>query len=202
MAETELPPMMTSQGGVVFNHEHIAHWKARALTAELALARRPSPKTGEVSDEAVEAATRAFRGSTYDALTLDECRDAVRAAFAAAIPFLTPVVGEGEAEPFNTGVGWENLTCDDQFALAERIAANVGYVLVPEPEINSVTHPVAAEAVIEAFTHAFITCVSDGQARDYRIEAKFRDLKSAQTAHSALVKAIEALALSSQGEHQ
>jgi hypothetical protein len=40
------------------------------------------------------------------------------------------------AEPFITGRGWENLSCDDQFSLARQIAANVGYVLTPEPEIE------------------------------------------------------------------
>jgi hypothetical protein len=42
----------------------------------------------------------------------------------------------GEAEPFNTGIGWDNLSCDDQYALARRIASNVGYVLVPEAEME------------------------------------------------------------------
>jgi hypothetical protein len=40
----------------------------------------------------------------------------------------------GDAEPFLTGRGWENLSCDDQFSLATQIAANVGYELVAEPE--------------------------------------------------------------------
>lgn len=32
------------------------------------------------------------------------------------------------------GEAWQDLTCDDQFALAGRIAANVGYVLTEEPD--------------------------------------------------------------------
>lgn len=53
-------------------------------------------------------------------------------AMLAASP--TPVSGEPVAEPFLTGVGWENLSCDDQLTLATQIAANVGYVLSPAPE--------------------------------------------------------------------
>jgi hypothetical protein len=29
---------------------------------------------------------------------------------------------------------WQSLTCDEQFALAKQIAANIGYVLTPEPD--------------------------------------------------------------------
>jgi hypothetical protein len=36
-----------------------------------------------MSDKAIEAAVDAFRASTFDALTRDECRDAVRAALTA-----------------------------------------------------------------------------------------------------------------------
>lgn len=32
-----------------------------------------------------------------------------------------------------TGETWQSLSCDAQYDLAQRIAANVGYVLAPEP---------------------------------------------------------------------
>lgn len=59
---------------------------------------------------------------------------AMRAALTAALAVGDEGIREGEAEPFLTGRGWENLSCDDQFALATQIAANIGYDLVPEPE--------------------------------------------------------------------
>lgn len=42
------------------------------------------------------------------------------------------------AKPFTrkTDRDWENLSCDGQFALAKKIAGNIGYVLVPEPSIS------------------------------------------------------------------
>lgn len=55
--------------------------------------------------------------------------------------------GSAKAEPFNTGAGWENLSCDDQYDLARRIASNVGYVLVAEPEIEPWRPPVSPSSI-------------------------------------------------------
>jgi len=45
------------------------------------------------------------------------------------------------ASPDREGLeGWRNLTCDEQFALAKRIASNIGYVLTEEPEYPDNPH--------------------------------------------------------------
>lgn len=51
-----------------------------------------------------------------------------------AVPSSPVPVEADDAEPFLTGRGWENLSCDDQFRLATQIAANIGYDLIAEPE--------------------------------------------------------------------
>ena len=38
------------------------------------------------------------------------------------------------------GDGWQDMTCDEQFALATAIAANIGYVLQPEPDHPDCPH--------------------------------------------------------------
>lgn len=38
------------------------------------------------------------------------------------------------------GGGWQDMTCDEQFALATEIAANIGYVLQPEPDHPDCPH--------------------------------------------------------------
>lgn len=50
---------------------------------------------------------------------------AARSTLAALVPAPQPV---GEVRE-----GWKSLSCDDQFALATQIAANLGYELTPEP---------------------------------------------------------------------
>lgn len=64
------------------------------------------------------------------AASFDEAKAAVQAHFDAATrSALVP-------PPPQTDRGWENLSCDDQYTLARQIAANVGYVLTPEPSIQ------------------------------------------------------------------
>lgn len=48
---------------------------------------------------------------------------------------------------------WDALSCDDQFALARRIAANVGYVLVPEPSIQDAEDAAAEDQSPAAWLH-------------------------------------------------
>lgn len=53
------------------------------------------PAAKGVTDEMVEAGAKACRNITFNALTMDECRDAVRVALLAALSL--PAPGEGEA---------------------------------------------------------------------------------------------------------
>lgn len=48
--------------------------------------------------------------------------------------------------PAPTEAGWRELSPEDQFALAQRIAANVGYELTPEPEHPDSPHAKPAQA--------------------------------------------------------
>ncbi|WP_312595405.1 hypothetical protein [Brevundimonas sp.] len=44
------------------------------------------------------------------------------------------------AENAKKSEGWQDMTCDEQFALATEIAANIGYVLQPEPDHPDCPH--------------------------------------------------------------
>jgi hypothetical protein len=50
-------------------------------------------------------------------------------------------LGDNGASPLGEGGGWwQDMTCDEQFALATEIAANIGYVLQPEPDHPDCPH--------------------------------------------------------------
>jgi hypothetical protein len=101
----------------------VAYGKDAAIAA---WNRRPASPVGvsAVTDEMVAAACMANLNPLAEPSSTE--RRNMRAALQAA---LSP---KGEAPE-----GWQDTSCDDQFALAKRIAANVGYVLVPEPEIET-----------------------------------------------------------------
>lgn len=61
---------------------------------------------------------------------------------------------------------WADLSCQEQFDLATKIAANVGYVLAPEPNIQAAENAQDARAEVieecaEAAQAEFASCISE-----------------------------------------
>lgn len=54
-------------------------------------------------------------------------------------PRWSAMLAAAPASPLPGG-GWQDMTCDEQFALATEIAANIGYVLQPEPDHPDCPH--------------------------------------------------------------
>lgn len=68
---------------------------------------------------------------------------------------------------------WQDMACEAQLELATRIAANVGYQLIPEPQMNDEL--------------PFITATS---ARpDYYVTVKVHDIEALHAAHDRVLEA-------------